>query len=390
MSEGPDRRAGGAPSFLPYGRQWIDEADIAAVTDVLRGGLITTGPAVGRFEAALAAYAGTRRAAAVSSGTAALHAAYFAAGLGPGDEIITSPMTFAATGNAALYLGASVRFVDVEPDTGNIDPARIEEAITERTKLIVPIDFAGHPAEYDAIEPIARRHGLTIVADAAHAFGATYRGRRCGTLADATATSFHPVKPITTAEGGAVLTDDDDVADRVERFRHHGMVRDPKHMEVHEGPWWHEMHDLGFNYRLSDLHCALGLSQLPKLDGFIARRRRIAETYATGLAGIDGLQLPVARDHVEPGWHLYIVHVADAALRRPLVEALHRAGIGVQVHYIPVHYHPYYQRLGFTRGAFPVAEDLYARSLSLPIFPAMNDGDVQRVIETCAAIVGNL
>jgi UDP-4-amino-4,6-dideoxy-N-acetyl-beta-L-altrosamine transaminase len=390
MSEGADRPAPGVPNSLPYGRQWIEEDDIAAVTEVLRGDFITTGPTVARFEAALAEYAGTSRAAAVSSGTAALHAAYFAAGLDPGDEIITAPMTFAGTANAALYLGALVRFVDVEADTGNIDPALIEDAVTERTRLIAPIDFAGHPAEYDAIAPIARRHGLKVVADAAHAFGATYRGRRCGALADATATSFHPVKPITTAEGGAVLTDDDDFADRVERFRHHGMVRDPKRMEAREGPWWHEMHDLGFNYRLSDIHCALGLSQLCKLDRFIARRRRIAELYTSGLAGVDGLQLPVARDHVEPGWHLYIVRVPDATLRRPLVEALHRAGIGVQVHYIPVHYHPFYQRLGYKRGAFPIAEDLYARSLSLPIFPAMTDGDVQRVIETCAATVGNL
>ena len=376
----------GAPGFLPYGRQWIDEDDIEAVEQVLRSDFVTTGPMVRQFERALGDHVGVRRAVAVNSGTGALHAAYFAAGLGPGDEIITSPLTFAATANAALYLGASVRFVDVEPDTGNIDPARIEEAIGDRTRLIAPIDLAGHPADYEAIGRTARRHQLKVVADASHSLGATAGGRRCGSLADASATSFHPVKPITTAEGGAVLTDDEALADRAARFREHGIIRGAGDV----GGWWYEMHDLGFNLRLSDVHCALGLSQLRKLDRFITRRRQIADTYTRALAGVDRLELPAVRQNVEPGWHLYIIRVADASLRRPLYESLRRAGVGVQVHYIPVHYHPYYQRLGYRRATLPVAEDFYDRALSLPIFPAMTDADVDRVISEVASCVGRL
>jgi len=371
---------------LPYGRQSINDDDIAAVVEVLRSDFLTTGPLVDRFENALSDYTGAGRAVAVSSGTAALHAAYFAAGLRRGDEIITAPMTFAATANAALYLGATVRFVDIEPDTGNIDPDLIEDAITDRTRLIVPVDYAGHPADYDRINRIAADHDLKVVADAAHSLGATYRGRRCGTLAHATATSFHPVKPLTTAEGGAVLTDDADLADRAGRFRTHGIVKGTR-TDEHEGPWWCEMHELGFNYRLSDVHCALGLSQLRRLDGFVARRREIADIYNRAFAGIDGYQLPVVREGVEPGWHLYALRVTDPGRRRPLVESLHEAGIGVQVHYVPVHYHPYYRKLGFQRGAYPVAEDFYDRVLSLPMFPAMTDDDVRRVTDACVSLV---
>ncbi len=383
------KRNGPDAPYLPYGRQSIDEDDIAAVVEVLRSDFITTGPAVRRFEQALCEYVGVRRAVAVSSGTSALHAAYFAAGLGPGDQIITSPLTFVATANAALYLGASVRFVDVEPDTGTIDPARIEAAITDQTRLIVPVDFAGHPADYDEVGRIARSHGLTVVADAAHSLGAVFRGRRVGTLADISVTSFHPVKAITTAEGGAVFTEDAELADRAERFRSHGVIRDAAHQD-REGPWWNEMHDLGFNYRLSDVHCALGLSQHRKLDRFIARRRQIADIYARALAGVDGLELPVVRDGVEPAWHLYVVRVVEPSLRRPLVEALHGAGVGVQVHYIPVHYHPYYQKLGHRRDTCPIAEDFYARALSLPIFPAMTDDDVHRVVDACVSSLHSL
>ncbi len=374
---------------LPYGRQMIDEDDIAAVVEILRSDFVTTGPAVRRFEQALCEYVGVRRAVAVSSGTSALHAAYFAAGLGPGDEIITSPLTFAATANAALYLGATVRFVDVEPATGNIDPTRIEDAVTDRTRLVVPVDFAGHPADYDAIGRIARGHGLTVVADAAHSLGAVSQGRRAGTLGDIAITSFHPVKAITTAEGGAVLTDVAELADRAERFRTHGIVRDP-HMQEREGPWWNEMHDLGFNYRLSDVHCALGLSQMRKLDRFIARRRQIADIYTRALAGVEGLELPSVRDGVEPAWHLYVVRVVEPSLRRPLVEALHGAGVRVQVHYIPVYYHPYYQKLGYRRDSCPIAEDFYARALSLPMFPAMTDDDVHRVVDACVSSMHSL
>lgn len=369
--------------FLPYGRQSVNEDDIRAVVEVLRSDFLTTGPAVGRFEEALTVATGARHAVAVNSGTSALHAMYFAAGLAPGDEIITSPLTFAATANAALYLGASVKFVDVEPDTGNLDPRLVDENLTERTKLIVPVDFAGHPAEYDALCEVADRHGAVLVADAAHSLGATYKGRPVGTLATATEVSFHPVKPVTTAEGGAVLTSEPDLERRARLFQTHGITkaRDELH-SPDEGPWWYEQHHLGFNYRLTDVQAALGASQLARLGGFIERRREIARIYDAALAGVRGLELPGRRPYVEPGWHLYVIRVEDPDMRRPLFDKLRSQELGVQVHYLPVYYHPYYEQLGYRRGIAPIAEEFYSRSISLPIFPAMSDDDVSRVVET--------
>ncbi|ADR37617.1 UDP-4-keto-6-deoxy-N-acetylglucosamine 4-aminotransferase [Oceanithermus profundus DSM 14977] len=367
--------------FVPYGRQWIDEDDIQSVVEVLRSDFLTTGPMVRRFEEALERYTGSRHAVALNSGTSALHAAYFAAGLRPGDEIVTTPLTFAATANAALYLGAQVRFVDVEPDTGNLDPAALPQAVGERTRLIVPVDYTGHPADYDAITRVARTHGLRVVADAAHSLGAYYKGRPVGTLADATELSFHPVKPVTTAEGGAVLTDDPVLAERAATFRSHGIVRDPARMQQAEGPWYYEVQQLGYNYRLTDVQSALGLSQLRKLDAFIARRRAIAERYFENLRDLPQLQLPAVRPDVKPGWHLFVVRVVEPKRRRAFFERLRDLGLGVQVHYIPVHWHPIYQELGFKRGQFPRAEDYYARAVSLPIFPKMSDADVDSVIE---------
>ena len=300
---------------IPYGHQWVDDEDIAAVVDVLRSDFLTTGPAVDAFERGLEAATGARRAVVVNSGTSALHAMYFAAGLGPGDEIITTPLTFAATANAALYLGASVRFVDVLPDTGNMDPAAAEAAISDRTRLIVAIDYTGHPADYDELNAAAGERSVTVLADAAHSLGATYRGRRVGTLAHATELSFHPVKLITTAEGGAIVTDDEALADRAARFRTHGITRDPALMERNDGPWHYEQHDLGFNYRLTDVQAALGSSQLRRLDAFVARRRAIAARYLEAWADLHALTLPVVREGVEPAWHLFVVRVSDAALR---------------------------------------------------------------------------
>jgi UDP-4-amino-4,6-dideoxy-N-acetyl-beta-L-altrosamine transaminase len=367
---------------LPYGRQWVDEADIEAVAEVLRSDFLTTGPAVEAFEAGIRAATGADHAIAVNSGTSALHAAYFAAGLGPGDEIVTSPLTFAATANAALYLGATVRFADVDPDTGNLDPATAEAAITARTRLVVPIDYTGHPADYDAFDRIAETRGVVTVADAAHSLGATYHGRPVGTLAGLSELSFHPVKPVTTAEGGAVTTADPDWAARARRFRTHGVTRDSAEFRTPEGAWWYEQHDLGFNYRLTDLQSALGTSQLRRLDAFLARRREIARRWTEGLSDLDQLILPTVREGVEPGWHLYVVRVSgDPARRRPFFDRLRELGLGVQVHYIPVHWHPYYQGLGFRRGSFPVAEDFYARAVSLPIFPRMDDADTDSAIE---------
>lgn len=374
--------------FLPYGRQSVDEADIEAVVEVLRSDFLTTGPAVTRFEGALTSVSGAQHAVAVNSGTSALHAMYFAAGLGAGDEIITSPLTFAATANAALYLGASVRFVDVEPDTGNLDPALVEEAITPKTKLVVPVDFAGHPAEYDALQEVVEEHGITLVADAAHSLGATYKGRSVGTLAAATEVSFHPVKPVTTAEGGAVLTDDPNLAARARIFQTHGITKTPADLQsTDEGAWWYEQHHLGFNYRLTDVQAALGTSQLGRLSRFIERRREIAQLYDQALTGLDGILLPGRRPYVESGWHLYVLRVEDPALRRPLFEELRSQNIGVQVHYLPVYYHPYYQDLGYPRGLAPNAEAFYNRAISLPIFPAMSDTDVTRVVEVIRAFL---
>ena len=367
---------------LPYGRQWVDDADVDAVVEVLRSDFLTTGPAVRAFEAALEHATGAAHAVALSSGTAALHAAYFAAGLGPGDELVTSPLTFAATANAALYLGASVRFADVDPATGCLDPALAADAVTDRTRILAPVDYTGHPADYDALGALARERGLTVVADAAHSLGATYRGRRVGTLADLSELSFHPVKHVTTGEGGAVATADADLASRAARFRTHGITRSPEEMTDPEGPWWYEQHDLGFNYRLTDLQAALGTSQLRRLDGFVARRRWIAARYAEELADVAALRLPSVAEGVDPSWHLYVVRVAGAPdRRRPFFERLRELGLGVQVHYIPVYWHPYYRSLGYRRGLCPVAEDYYARAVSLPIFPMMTDDDVASAIE---------
>jgi UDP-4-amino-4,6-dideoxy-N-acetyl-beta-L-altrosamine transaminase len=375
----PERR-------LPYGRQWVTDEDVAAVVEVLRSDFLTTGPLIGAFERTLGEVTGTSHAVAVNSGTAALHAMYYAAGLGPGDEIITSPLTFAATGNAALYLGATVRFVDVATDTGNLDPEAVEAAITDRTRLIVAVDYAGHPADYDALSHIADAHGVTLLADAAHALGATYHGRRVGTLAHATALSFHPVKPITTGEGGAVVTDDDELARRAREFRTHGVARDTA-AAAEVGPWYYEMTALGFNYRLTDIQAALGQSQLRHLDEFLARRRVIAGRYTDAFAELASVIRPGVREGVEPGWHLYPLRVAgDPAKRRPFFDRLQEAGVGVQVHYIPVYWHPYYRSLGFERGACPRAEDYYLRVLSLPLFPRMTDADVEFVIDTVTRV----
>lgn len=371
------------PSFIPYGRQWVDDEDVAAVTEVLRSDYLTTGPAVDRFELALNAATDSHHAVALNSGTSALHAMYFAAGLEPGDEIITTPLTFAATANAALYLGATVRFVDVQADTGNLDPELIKDAISPRTKLIVPVDFAGHPADYDRINQVADDRGITVVSDAAHSLGATYKGRLVGTLAKATEVSFHPVKPITTAEGGAVLTDDSNLAARARLFRTHGITReriDLKHLD--EGAWWYEQHFLGFNYRLSDVQAALGYSQMRKLDRFLSRRREIAAMYMEAFSDLDELVLPTEQAGVESGWHLFVVRVGTTPeRRRPFFERLRELGLGVQVHYIPVYFHPYYQQLGYERGGCPVAEDFYSRAVSLPIYPQMTDDDVASSVE---------
>ena len=371
---------------LPYGRQHISEEDVRHVVEALRSDFLTTGPVVPRFERELARHTGTTCAVAVNSGTAALHTAYYAAGLQAGEEIVTSPLTFLATANAARYLGAGVRFVDVEPDTGNLDPQAVRAAIGERTRLIVPVDYAGHPADYDPISDIAERAGLTVVTDAAHSLGGAYHGRPVGTLAALSAVSFHPVKAVTTGEGGAVVTRDDELAHRARLFRNHGMERAPDRLSQDEGPWYYEMQALGFNYRITDLQCALGLSQLTRLDAFLARRREIAAAYNEAFSAVEGLRLPAQRPDVAHAWHLYVVRVEEPQRRRAFFERLREQGLGVQVHYIPVYWQPYYQALGYRRGLCPQAEDFYARAVSLPIFPGMSDANVARVIDTVQSV----
>ncbi len=377
-------------SRLPYGRQWIDEPDIEAVVEVLRGDWLTTGPKVREFETALAAAVGVPRATVVNSGSAALHVGYFAAGLGVGDEIVTSPLTFVSTASCALHLGASVRFADVDPRTGNLDPEAADAAVGKACRLIVPIDYAGHPADYAAIGSIAERHGVAIVCDGAHSLGALRDGRSSAQLADATTTSFHAVKVVTTAEGGALFTAREDWAERAERFRDHGIERAAVHHRKAGGDWYYEMQALGFNYRLPDVLCALGLSQLRKLDAFVARRREIAARYSSALSSVEELELPTTEPGVEPSWHLYVVRVREAKRREALFDRLRSEGLGVQLHYHPVHLHPLFEDLGYTAGSCPVAEDFAARALSLPIYPAMDDRDVERVIDTLQRCAGEV
>ncbi len=369
---------------LPYGRQSIDEADIQAVAEVLRSDWLTTGPAVSRFEEAVAAFTGAAHAVAVSSGTAALHAAMFAIGIGPGDEVIVPPMTFAATANAVLYQGGTPVFADVDPATLLLDPAAAEACITPRTKAVVAVDYSGQPCDYDALTALAARHGLTLVADACHSLGATYKHQAVGTLADLTVFSFHPVKHITTGEGGMVMTHRAGWRDRMAAFRNHGIDTDHR-QRAERGSWFYEMQDLGYNYRLTDFQCALGLSQLARLPAWLARRREIAAAYTSTLSRFSWVRPVAVRPDVEHAWHLYPVRVARG--RSEVFAALRQAGIGVNVHYVPVHLHPYYRRrFGTGPGLCPVAEAAYQELLSLPIFPAMTDADVERVLETLDAI----
>jgi len=366
---------------IPYGHQSIDDDDIEAVARVLRSDYLTTGPAVAASEEDLQRATGARHAVVVNSGTAALHTAYAAAGIGPGDEVITSPLTFAATANAALFLGARPVFADIDSATGAIDSAAVEAAITPQTRAMVAVDYAGLPADYDTLREIATRRGIRLIADAAHSLGATYNGRRVGGLADITILSFHPVKAITTGEGGAVLTDDDAAADFARAFRTHGIVRAPALLRRQEGPWHQEMQALGHNYRLTDIQAALGSSQLRKLDRFVARRREIAAAYDKALSGVPGIILPGRREGSESAWHLYVVRVLDGSRRREFFEALQAHGLGVQVHYEPVYRHPYYEDLGYAGGLCPRAEGFSAAAVSIPIYPALTDAQVVRVSE---------
>lgn len=369
-------------SAIPYGRQWVTEEDIKAVSDVLRSDWLTTGPKVEEFEEAFAAKVGSRYAVALSSGTAALHAAAHAACIGPEDEVITTPMTFAATANCVLYQGGRPVFSDVEPETLLVDASKIEEKITPKTKAIIAVDYAGQPCDYDELKSIAKRHNLTLIADACHALGATYKGRNVGTLADMTVFSFHPVKHITTGEGGMVTTDDPDLAKRVRVFRNHGITSDHRERE-RCGSWFYEMVDLGYNYRLPDINCALGLSQLKRLDQNVSRRRELAALYNKAFSKIEAVRPLTQKADRKSSWHLYVVKLDLSKIRttrKDVFSSLRDEGIGVNVHYIPVYWHPYYQKLGYKKGLCPVAEKAYEEIVTLPLFCAMSDSDAAQVV----------
>ncbi|GAB3385202.1 UDP-4-amino-4,6-dideoxy-N-acetyl-beta-L-altrosami ne transaminase [Humibacter soli] len=366
--------------MLPYGRQSIAEEDIDAVVKILRGDWLTTGPTVGEFERAVGELAGGHRAVSVTSGTSALHTAYSGLGLGEGDEVVTTPMTFVATASTASMLGARVVFADIDDEMGLLDPDAVDAALTERTRVIAAVDYAGQAAEYDRLQPLADRVGAVTLDDAAHSIGGTYLGRPVGDLADITTFSFFPTKNMTTGEGGAVVCKDPALAQKVHEFHFIGLVRDPARFAMaDEGPWHQEVHEFGLNYRLTDIASALGLAQLKRLEQFKRRRTEIVARYNEAFASVDGVRTPTQRADTDPMWHLYPLRVRDGR-RREVFEKMRAAGIGVQVNYIPVYWHPVYANAGYQRGMCPNAEAYYAEELSLPIFPDLTDSQVDQVI----------
>ncbi|MDR1264800.1 MAG: DegT/DnrJ/EryC1/StrS family aminotransferase [Propionibacteriaceae bacterium] len=370
--------------MLSYGRQSISAEDVAAVAAVLAGDWLTTGPAVDQFEAALSQLAGGLPVVTTTSGTAALHVAYAAIGLGPGDEVVTTPMTFVATASAASLFGAKIVFADIEPDSGLIDPAAVAASVTGRTKAITAVDYAGQPADYEALRPVAQSVGAVLLADAAHAIGGSDRGRPVGGLADVTAFSFFPTKNITSGEGGAVVCRDPALARRAREFHNIGLVRDPERFRLaDQGPWHQEVQAFGLNYRLSDIACALGLSQLNRLAAFKRRRGQIVARYNAALGELPSVATPPLRPGVDPVWHLYPLRVLEGR-RRQVYERLRADGIGVQVNYLPVYWHPVYADQGYRRGLCPQAEAFYAQELSLPLHPGLSDDQVDQVVEAVA------
>ncbi|MDE7423228.1 MAG: UDP-4-amino-4,6-dideoxy-N-acetyl-beta-L-altrosamine transaminase [Lachnospiraceae bacterium] len=372
--------------YIPYGRQCIEEDDIEAVVEVLCSDYVTTGPAVAEFEKSVAEYTGAKYAVAVSNGTAALHAACLAAGIKEGDEVITTPITFAASANCVLYCGAKPVFADIEPDTYNIDPTKIEEKITSKTKAIIAVHFTGQPCKMDEIHEIAKKHNLFVIEDAAHALGAEYKGKKVGSISDMTTFSFHPVKHITTGEGGMVTTNSKELYDRLVLFRSHGITRDERFLEKNEGGWYYEQLDLGYNYRITDIQCALGISQMKKLDRFVERRREIAKRYNEAFSDVKGIQIPKQEADCHNSWHLYVIQVLDRD-RKEVFDTLRSKNIGVNVHYIPVYKHPYYQKNGYERVCCKNAEQYYANAISIPMYPLLSKEEQEYVIETIKEVL---
>lgn len=371
--------------MIPYGKQTIEQDDIQAVVDVLKSDFLTTGPKIAEFEQIVADYVGAKYAVAISNGTSALHAACFAAGIGPGDEVITTPLTFAASANCVLYCGGTPVFADVDPKTYNIDPEDIQRKITDRTKAIIAVHLAGQPCDMDAIHSIAREHGLIVIEDGAHALGSVYKGKKVGSMSDMTTFSFHPVKPITTGEGGMIVTDNEDFYKKMILFRSHGITRDDSMMTRNDGPWFYQQFDLGYNYRITDIQCALGCSQMKKLDRFLALRKEIVAHYNEAFADCDNIITPYQLSDTESGWHLYIVQVKNCD-RRQVFEKMREKGIGVNVHYIPVYMHPYYQEHGYENVHCANAEEIYSHIISLPLYPGLTSEQQDYVIDTLKSL----
>ena len=365
---------------IPYGRQWIEDDDIAAVVETLKSDYLTTGPKVAEFEKALAEYTGAKYAVAVSNGTAALHIACLAAGIQEGDEVITTPLTFAASSNCVLYCGGKTVFADVDPRTYNIDPEDVRRKITDRTKAIIPVHLSGQPCNMDAIHKIAEEYHLIVIEDAAHAIGAEYRGQKIGSLSDMTEFSFHPVKHVTTGEGGAVTTNSEELYQKLLLFRTHGITRNPDLMTRCEGGWYYQQLDLGYNYRITDIQCALGISQLKKLDRSLARRREIARRYDEAFRDVPGLIIPYQAPEALNSYHLYILQFTDVD-RKAAYDMLQEAGIHVNVHYIPTYTFPYYRTHGYADTCCPNAEKIYGNILSIPMYYGITDEEIEYVIE---------
>lgn len=369
-------------TMIPYGYQSIDKSDIKAVIRVLKSDWLTQGPKIDEFEKKLSEYCGTKYSVVFSNGTAALHAAYFAAGFKKGDEFVTTPLTFVATANAGLYLGAKPVFADIDED-GNLNSGEVEKKITKETRAIVVIDYAGKPARLDKFRVIARKHNLILIEDACHALGAEYKGKKIGSVSDMTIFSFHPVKSITTGEGGAALTSNKDYYEKLKLFRTHGITKSNLKNKA-EGDWYYEMQELGFNYRMTDIQAALGISQMKKLDRFVKARKQITLKYKKAFFQYqDVLELPKETEGRSSAWHLYPIRLKGrlAGKRADIFKKLREANIGVQVHYIPVYWHPFYQKLGYRKGICPKAEAFYESAISLPIYPDLKLKDQKFVIE---------
>ena len=384
---------GGKPvreKYLPYGRQSIDKQDIKAVINVLKSDFLTTGPAIDRFEQEIAEYIGSKYVVAFNSGTSALHAACFAADISPGDEVITSPLTFVASSNCVVYQGATPIFADVNPKTYNIDPNSIREKISSKTKAIIPVHFTGQPANLDEILKIAKENNLIVIEDGAHALGAKYKQKKIGSISDMTMFSFHPVKHITTGEGGVITTNSKVFYEKLRQFRSHGITRDEDRLIKNEGPWYYEMQSLGFNYRMTDIQAALGISQLRKLDDFLEKRKLIVETYFNEFKDMEELHLPEQLSNIESSWHLFVIRINLSKVnvgRAEIYKALLKENIGVNVHYIPVYFQPYYRDMGYSLGLCPEAEKLYEQFLTIPLFPGMTKKDVTDVVRAVKKVI---